>query len=216
MAQGAGGGRPTKYKAAYHCKQAKALSRLGATEFELAQFFELATSTITLWMQQHPKFSAAIKLGKAPSDKRTERSLFHRANGYNFESEELFLVDEVIETPAPTEKDSKAVIITRTKKVLRVPIVKHVPPDPTSIIFWLKNRRKDRWRDFKATELSTPLGRPLEMAQVPPGQMLLQDYYAKVTQSAAAADPHPAAARDLGSVGRRGQEPDDDPEFSPR
>lgn len=214
MSQGEGGGRPTKYKPAFHCKQAKALSKLGATEFELAQFFEVATSTITLWMQQHSKFSAAIKLGKAPSDRRTERSLFHRANGYSFESEEIFLVDHTEETPNVDPKLPATIV--RTKKVIRVPIVKHVPPDPTSIIFWLKNRRKNRWRDFKATEISTPPGRPLELAAVPPSQMLLQDYYAKVTQAAAAADPDPAAACSVGSARREWEEPEDDPGSRPR
>jgi hypothetical protein len=213
MSQGEGGGRPTKYKAAF-CKQAKALTKLGATEFELAQFFEVATSTITLWMQTHPKFSAAIKLGKAPSDRRSERSLFHRANGYSYESEEIFLVDTVEERSGETPEAPKTII--RSKKVLRVPVVKHVPPDPTSLIFWLKNRRKDRWRDFKATELSTPPGRPLAMTYTPKGPDLLQDFYAKVAQSAAAADPDPAAARTLGSGGPEWNEPDGGEDFSPR
>lgn len=216
MSQGEGGGRPTKYKAAY-CKQAKALSRLGATDHEIAQILGVADSTFRLWMAEHPKFSAAVKLGKSPSDKRTERSLFHRANGYSYESEEIFLIDEVIETPAPTPEDPKAVIITRTKKVLRVPTIKHVPPSDTSIIFWLKNRRKDRWRDFKATEISTPPGRPLETRTYTPGAPdLLKDFYAKVAQSAAAADPDPAAARSVGSDGSEWDEPDGGEDVSPR
>ena len=28
-----------------------------------------------------------------------------------------------------------------------VQTVKHIPPDTTAQIFWLKNRRPDRWRD---------------------------------------------------------------------
>ena len=216
MSQGEGGGRPTKYRSAY-CAKAKALSKLGATDHEIAEFLGIADSTFRLWMAEHPKFSAAIKLGKAPPDKRTERSLFHRANGYSHDAEEIFLIDEVIETPAPTKKDPKAVIITRTKKVLRVPVVKHVPPDPTSIIFWLKNRRKDRWRDFKATEISTPPGRPLETrTYAPGGPDLLQDYYAKLAQSTAAAAPDPRAAPNLGHHGRAGDEEGDDTDTGPR
>lgn len=216
MSQGEGGGRPTKYKSAY-CKQAKALSQLGATDHEIAQFLHIADSTFRLWMAEHPKFSAAVKLGKAPSDKRTERSLFHRANGYSYESEEIFLIDEVIETPAPTPEDPKAVIITRTKKVLRVPTIKHVPPSDTSIIFWLKNRRKDKWRDFKATELSTPPGRPLETRTYVAGAPdLLQDYYAKIAQSTAAADPDPEPTRPVGPAGPEWEEPGDGEDFSPR
>ena len=28
-----------------------------------------------------------------------------------------------------------------------VPYVEHLPPDTTACIFWLKNRRRDEWRD---------------------------------------------------------------------
>ena len=30
---------------------------------------------------------------------------------------------------------------------MRVPYVEHVPPDTTACIFWLKNRRREDWRD---------------------------------------------------------------------
>lgn len=33
----------------------------------------------------------------------------------------------------------------RVQKVIR----KHIPGDPTCIIFWLRNRRPDRWRDVQ-------------------------------------------------------------------
>jgi hypothetical protein len=194
MAQGAGGGRPTKYKPAY-CKQAKALTKLGATEREVAEFFEVDERTLNRWKHTHPKFCQSLKPGKAHSDKRVEQSLYRRATGYSYDAVKIFQVEG---------------------RPLIVPYVEHVPPDPTAMIFWLKNRRKDRWRDFKATEISTPPGRPLEMAAVPPSQMLLQDYYAKVTQSAAAADSDPAATRPVGQPRREWEEPEDDPGSSPR
>jgi transposase-like protein len=215
MAQGEGGGRPTKYRSSF-VPMAKMLSRKGATDFEIAQALGINRATFYLWMQTHQKFHDAVKLGKSPADKRTERSLFERANGYSYEAEEIFLIDEVVERPAPTKKDPKAVAITRTKKALRVPVIKHVPPSDTSLIFWLKNRRKDRWRDYKAVELSTPPGRPLAMTYVPKEQELLQDYYAKLAQSAAATDPDPPAPRDLGPERPDGDEPGDGEGFSPR
>jgi hypothetical protein len=214
MAQGEGGGRPTKYKAAY-CKQAKALSKLGATDFEMAQFFEITTDTLNRWKIEHPRFSASIKLGKAPSDKRIEQSLYHRARGYSFESEEIFMVETIEERPDPADPKAPPTIIRR-KEAVRVPIVKHVPPDPTAMIFWLKNRRKDRWRDFKATELSTPPGRPLATTYTPSEPVLLESYHAKLTQSnAAAVVSHPAAAESLGRHGRQGDEEGDDPDLMP-
>ena len=58
------GGRPTKYKPEYATQAAK-LCALGATDAQLADFFDVAISTITLWKVQHPEFSASIKLPKA-------------------------------------------------------------------------------------------------------------------------------------------------------
>jgi hypothetical protein len=217
LSQGEGGGRPTKYKSAF-CKIAKQLSKLGATDFEIAQALEISRQTFYLWMQTHKKFSDSVKLGKSPANRRTERSLFERANGYTYPSEEIHLVDEVEERH--NEADPKHPIIVRTKKVLRVPVLKHVPPDPTSVIFFLKNREKQKWRDFKATELSTPPGRPLQMTYTPGEPELLRDYYAKLQQSAAPAPAppgaYPGAASDLGSDGSEWEEQDRDPDAGPR
>lgn len=212
MSQGQGGGRPTKYRSVF-CKQAKALTKLGATDIELARFFEISVDTLNAWKLQHPKFSASLKLGKAPSDKRIEQSLFNRGRGYSYESEEIFLVDVTLEIPGATPTDPK--VIKRTKEALRVPVIKHVPPDPTSMIFWLKNRRKDRWRDKQSVEHTTPPGQPFE-ATVAGMPILLRDYYAKAAQSTAAADADPAAAGPVGSDGQPGEEPGGDPDAGPR
>jgi hypothetical protein len=210
VGQGQGGGQPTKYRPIY-CKQAKALTKLGATDMELARFFEVNVDTINLWKLTHPKFSEALKLGKAPSNKRIEQSLYNRARGYSYESEEIFLIDVTEERPGPTPEAPK--IIVRTKEVKRVPVIKHVPPDPTSMIFWLKNRKRGEWRDKHNHELSTPPGQALEVAGVP---LLLRDYYAKIAQSAAALDPDPAAPDPVGSDRPGGEESGSDEDAGPR
>src|SRR3546814_5222390 len=55
------------------------------------------------------------------------------AVGYTFESEKIFCHDGV---------------------VTRAPTVEHVPPSTTAQIFWLKNRRRDLWRDRIDSELT--------------------------------------------------------------
>lgn len=214
MSQGEGGGRPTKYQAAFHCKYARELSKAGFTEFEIARFFEVSMSTVTLWMGRYPKFSAALKLGKAPADKRVERSLFHRANGYSYESEELFQVPVVKEIPNADPKLPPTII--RTHEIIRVPVIKHVPPSDTALIFWLKNRRRDRWRDYKAVELTGDLRRPIGMIYEQKGPALLQDYYAKIAASATPAPADSAIDRFMGSDRSGDEEPDGDEDFSPR
>jgi len=107
-------------------KQARAMCQLGATDRDLAEFFEVTTMTIWRWQSQYPEFSAALNRGKEAADDRVERSLYARATGYTFDSEKVFNNDGMI---------------------TRVKTVEHVPPDVTACIFWLKNRRSSEWRD---------------------------------------------------------------------
>ena len=65
-------------------------------------------------------------------DIQVENALLKRALGYDYTEEKV----EV------SEKDGRKVTQT----------VKHVAPDTTAQIFWLKNRRPDRWRDKPAAE----------------------------------------------------------------
>ena len=125
-------GRPSKYKPEY-AKQAEKLAKLGATDRELADFFEVVESTLNLWKIEHPEFSESLKLGKEIPDQRVERSLYQRALGYSHEEVDIRVVNNEIQM---------------------TPIIKHYPPDPTSAIFWLKNRKSDNWRDKQELEHS--------------------------------------------------------------
>ncbi len=60
-----------------------------------------------------------------------ERALLKRALGYDY-----------VETR--TEETDKGFKKTETTK--------HVPPDTKAAVFWLKNRRPDRWSDTKLLE----------------------------------------------------------------
>jgi hypothetical protein len=124
--------RPTKYKPEY-AEQAAKLCRLGATDAQLADFFEVAVSTVALWKVEHKAFSDAIKVPKAEADERVEQSLYRRAMGYEH--------DEV---------DIKVV----AGELVKTPIRKFYPPDTTAAIFWLKNRRPAEWRDKQELEHS--------------------------------------------------------------
>lgn len=118
-------GRPTRYRAEF-AEQARKLCRLGATDVELAEFFEVAASTVGKWKNDHPEFSESIKAGKILSDAEVADKLFHRALGYSHEAEKIMVVAGQVE---------------------RVPYVEHYPPDTAAAIFWLKNRQRGRWRD---------------------------------------------------------------------
>ncbi len=121
-------GRPSKYKPEF-CEQGQKLCELGATDREVAEFFEVSESTLNVWKLSHKKFSECLKLGKQHSDDRVVKSLYRRATGYSYDTVKIF----------PPKLQSGEPII--------VPYVEHVPPDTTACIFWLKNRIKEEWRD---------------------------------------------------------------------
>lgn len=117
--------RPSKYRDDFAVQAAK-FCALGATDAQLADFFEVAVSTVSLWKVQHVKFSEALKVAKEKADQMVEQSLFRRAMGYE--------CDEV---------DIKVV----AGEVVQTPLRKIYPPDTTACIFWLKNRKPAEWRD---------------------------------------------------------------------
>lgn len=125
-------GRPSEYKPEY-AEQAAKLCALGATDIELADFFEVDTRTIYRWKNVHDDFCQAVIVGKENSDARVERSLYNRAVGYTFESEKVFQFQG---------------------EVIRAPTTEHVPPDPGAAKLWLTNRKPADWRDKQEHEHS--------------------------------------------------------------
>lgn len=124
-------GRPTKYKEEYNF-QVEKLCKLGATDKEIADFFDVVEDTITEWKNVHPEFSVSIKKGKIEADANVAHALYHRAIGYEHEDIDIRVVD---------------------KEIVETPLIKYYPPDPTAGIFWLKNRRPKEWRDKQQMEV---------------------------------------------------------------
>ena len=135
------GGRPTDYDPEVMPAQARKLCLLGATDEEMADFFEVDVRTIYRWKLKHDEFCQALKSGKDEADDRVERSLYARANGYEHDEVDIRVVQGGI---------------------VQTPIRKYYPPDTTAAIFWLKNRRAAEWREMKAVEHTGKDGGPME------------------------------------------------------
>lgn len=132
-------GRPSKYKPEY-ADQAMKFCLLGATDKQLAEFFEVDEATINRWKNSHSEFCASVKKGKDEADAVVAESLFNRAKGYSHAEDKIFCTNG---------------------EVTVVPTTKHYPPDATSAIFWLKNRQKSNWRDRH--EVTGEDGGPLQV-----------------------------------------------------
>lgn len=115
-------------------RQAFKLCLLGATDAELANFFEVHMDTIQQWKLDHEPFSEALKAGKDKADAAVVHSLYRRARGYSHKAVKIFMHEGV-----PVYAD----------------YIERFPPDTTACIFWLKNRQKKLWRN-REDEEKTP------------------------------------------------------------
>lgn len=74
-------GRPSKFTPAMEGRVVELAAR-GHTDLEIAAELGVAYSTLKLWKEKHPEFSAALKDGKAIADAMVEKSLYNRAVGF--------------------------------------------------------------------------------------------------------------------------------------
>ncbi|GAB4023211.1 hypothetical protein GCM10028808_72960 [Spirosoma migulaei] len=132
-AAGNEGGRPSNYVETY-AQQAYKLCLLGATDADLADFFEVTETTINNWKNAHQEFFESIKKGKTLADAEVADSLYNRAIGYSHPDTHFTSFEG---------------------NVIQTPTTKYYPPDPTSAIFWLKNRQRKHWRDKVDVEQTT-------------------------------------------------------------
>ncbi len=125
------GGRPSLYRPEF-AKQARKLADMGATDEQLADFFEVTIQTIKNWYSEKEEFFSAVMGSKRHADKRVQRSLYQRAVGYTYEAKKIF---------------------QHNGQIIEAPYHEHVPPDTTAMIFWLKNRQPKEWRDKREHEM---------------------------------------------------------------
>lgn len=135
-------GRPSQYKDAF-VNGARMLAKFGATDAEIADFFEVDVRTIYRWKNTHEAFCQALKAGKDEADERVERALYHRAIGYEQDAVKIFM-------PAGATEPVYA------------PYKERIAPDTTAAIFWLKNRRPQEWRDKQDIDVNARLTVTLE------------------------------------------------------
>jgi hypothetical protein len=133
---------------------ARYLCRGGATDSQLADAFGVTERTINRWKVSHPEFAAALVRGKDAADDRVVDTLWHKAMGLEYEEPQAIKLKDVVYDNGKKVSEKERVEVVMVKKI--------IPPDTTAMIFWLKNRRKDEWRDVHQHEH----GRPGEFDQM--------------------------------------------------
>lgn len=107
------------YRPGFAAAAAK-LAMLGISEAEIAALFEVPAATLSEWKAAHPALNKAITDGSLLADGRVAEQLLKCATGYEYQTEEITVIDGQIK---------------------RVPVTVKVQPDPQAAIFWLNNRQ---------------------------------------------------------------------------
>ena len=102
-------------------------ARDGLTEEQIAKNMGISVKTLYNWKTDNLPILQALKRGKEVVDIEVENALLKRALGYTVTLKEQ-------------KVDKDGCVHDLVKDV-------HVPGDTTAQIFWLKNRRKQQWRD---------------------------------------------------------------------
>uniref|UniRef100_A0A6M3LPK8 Putative DNA binding, helix-turn-helix domain containing protein n=1 Tax=viral metagenome TaxID=1070528 RepID=A0A6M3LPK8_9ZZZZ len=132
------GGRPSKFKAVFetHRDKIKILTENGLTDKQISEIFGITQQTYCNWKLKYPEFFEAIKDWKLTADGEIEVSLRDRAKGYSCP-----------ETKAQWVQDADG------GRWEYAELTRRYPPDPTSMIFWLKNRQPTKWRDKQEIDI---------------------------------------------------------------
>jgi hypothetical protein len=109
-------------------------------------------ATFYRWQNDHGEICEALKKGKAPVDIEVENALLKRARGYSV------TVKKPVKVKTKRQLKDKGTIEEEHIEYVEEEV--YIAPDTTAQIFWLKNRRPDKWRDKPHTveiEMDDPL-----------------------------------------------------------
>jgi len=108
----------------------------GASPREIAQKLSLSLYELNLLIEGNDELAEAMVAGSELADDKVESALFDRAIGFEYFSYEKF-EEELVHQG----KNTGDVKIKEVKKKIKV------LGEISAQIFWLKNRRAERWRD---------------------------------------------------------------------
>lgn len=144
-AEGNDGGRPTSYKPEYN-EQAYKLCLLGATDEDLANFFDVCEKTINNWKEDHEEFLQSIRAGKTKADIIIAENLYKSAQDKKITREVPFKVKKVY-----WEEGKRC----EQEEVVLIEVSETVPADFRSMQFWLNNRQRSKWSTKQEVDHTT-------------------------------------------------------------
>lgn len=116
-----------------------AWARDGLIDEEIAKKIGISRSTLAEWKKKFSDISDALKKGKEIADIEVENALFKKATGFTVEVIKPIKLKEV--------KYENGRKVSEKEFVQMVTEEVYYPPETAAQVFWLKNRRPDKWRD---------------------------------------------------------------------
>lgn len=189
--------------------QLEGWARDGLTDEQIAKNIGIRRSALYSWKKDHLDIMDALKKGKEVVDYQVENALLKKALGMTVVEQQFkvvhvdgdilsverkkFAIAWELEYPDATQKEMNDAPIQNVPEYKKIPFGeyhKELAPDTNAAMFWLKNRRPDKYREQSFRELND--------AQA-------QKAMADVRKANAEADIAEAKARDIKNVADDGE-----------
>lgn len=119
--------------------QIEGWAREGLVEKQICQNIGISERTFSTWKERFPAITSALKRGKAPVDFKVENALLKSALGHKE------TVRKAIKVKTEKQKVGEGKIVEEHIEYVDEEV--YIPPQVVAQIFWLKNRRPDKWKD---------------------------------------------------------------------
>ena len=140
--------RPTEWLEPEKLTLLTAWARDGLVDGQIAKNMGISEATLYNYKNKYPEIRQALQKGKEIVDIEVENALFKKALGYNTTVQKAFKLKDIVYG----ENGKK---ISETERIEYATEEIHIPADTTAQIFWLKNRKKQQWRDKVEYEANT-------------------------------------------------------------
>lgn len=121
-----------KYNADLYDTLVWSMAIKGFTNEEIAKALGISERTLLNWRTKYKSFGTKFTEGRKIATAQVEEALFKKATGY--------IATEIERTIKYDDEGNEIPIGIKQR-------TKHIVPDTTAIIFWLKNRDSANWKD---------------------------------------------------------------------
>ena len=111
-------------------------ARDGLTDEQIAHNIGIRRETLYDWKKKYPNISNALKNNKELADQHVEQALFRKATGYK--------TKEIIRERQWNKATGQEISDYEVENAL---LKKALEGNVVAQIYWLKNRRPDKWRE---------------------------------------------------------------------